>query len=40
MSNIKASEENIECPSSYGNETYKEYRKTKKKDEKKEQGTR
>jgi hypothetical protein len=37
MSNIKASEENTESPSTYGNEAYKEYRKTKKKDEKKEQ---
>jgi hypothetical protein len=37
MSNIKSSEENIESPSTYGNEAYKEYRKTKKKDEKQEQ---
>jgi hypothetical protein len=40
MSNVQASEENIESPSTYGNEAYKEYRRTKKKDEKKEQGTR
>ena len=39
MSNIKASEEN-ESPSTYGNEAYKEYRKTKKNDERKEQGAR
>jgi len=37
MSNIKSSEENTESPSKYGNEAYKEYRKTKKKDEKQEQ---
>jgi len=40
MSNIKASEENIESSSTYGNEAYKEYRKTKRKDERKDQGTR
>jgi hypothetical protein len=40
MSNIKASEENTASPSTYGNEAYKEYRKTKKNDERKEQGTR
>jgi hypothetical protein len=40
MSNIKASEENRDSPSTYGNEAYKEYRKTKKKDERKEQCTR
>jgi hypothetical protein len=40
MSNIKASEENTESPSTYGNEAYKEYRKKKKKEENKEQGTR
>jgi hypothetical protein len=40
MSNAQASEENIESPSTYGNEAYQEYRRTKKKDEKKEQGTR
>jgi len=33
MSNIKASEENTESPSTYGNEAYKEYRKTKKKEQ-------
>ena len=40
MSNVQASEENTESPSTYGNEAYQEYRRTKKKDEKKEQGTR
>jgi len=40
MSNVQASEENIESPSTCGNEAYREYRRTKKKDVKKEQGTR
>jgi hypothetical protein len=39
MSNIKASEEGTEFPSTYGNEAYREFRKTKKKEDKKVQGT-
>jgi hypothetical protein len=39
MSNTTASEENTESPSTYGNEAYKEYRKTEKKNEKKERRT-
>ena len=35
MSNINATEDNIESPSTYGNEAYKEHRKKEKK--KKEQ---
>lgn len=31
MSNINASEENVESPSTYGNEAYKEHRKEEKK---------
>jgi hypothetical protein len=31
MSNINASEENVESPSTYGNEAYKEHRKGEKK---------
>ena len=30
MSNINSSEENVESPSTYGGEAYKEYRKKKK----------
>jgi hypothetical protein len=30
MSNTNASEENVESPSTYGNEGYKEYRKKEK----------
>ena len=39
MSNTTASEENTESPFTYGNEAYKEYRKTEKKNEKKERRT-
>ncbi len=38
MSNIKASEENTESPSTYGDEAYRVQKNGK--DEKKEQGTR
>jgi hypothetical protein len=31
MSNTNASEENVESPSTYGNEAYKEHRKQEKK---------
>jgi len=31
MSNINASEENVESPSTYGNTAYKDYRKKEKK---------
>ena len=31
MSNIEATDDNIESPSTYGNEAYKGYRKDKKK---------
>jgi hypothetical protein len=34
MSNIEASEDNVESPSTYGNEAYKGYRKDKKKKQK------
>jgi hypothetical protein len=34
MSNIEATEDNIESPSTYGNEAYKGYRKNKKKKQK------
>jgi hypothetical protein len=30
MSNINSSEDNVESPSTYGGEAYKEYRKKKK----------
>jgi hypothetical protein len=30
MSNTNASEDNVESPSTYGNESYKEYRKKEK----------
>ena len=31
MSNVEATDDNIESPSTYGNEAYKGYRKDKKK---------
>jgi hypothetical protein len=31
LSNINASEDNVESPSTYGNEAYKEHRKEEKK---------
>ena len=34
MSNTNASEDNVESPSTYGNESYKEYRKKEKSKEK------
>ena len=36
MSNIEASEENVESPSTYGNNAYEEYRKKEKKKNKTE----
>jgi hypothetical protein len=36
MSNIEASEENVKSPSTYGNDTYQEYRKKEKKKNKTE----
>jgi hypothetical protein len=36
MSNTEASEDNIESPSTYGNEAYKGYRKEKKEKQKEE----
>jgi hypothetical protein len=38
MSNTTASEENTESPSTYGNEAYKEYRKTERKTKRKNEG--
>jgi hypothetical protein len=35
LSNINASEDNVESPSTYGNEAYKEHRKEEKKKKKK-----
>lgn len=32
MSNIEASEDNTESPTTYGNDAYKKYRQKKKKD--------
>ena len=34
MSNVEATDDNIESPSTYGNEAYKGYRKDKKKKQK------
>ncbi|MGA9940636.1 MAG: hypothetical protein WBP88_01435 [Nitrososphaeraceae archaeon] len=34
MSNIEASEENVKSPSTYGNDTYQEFRKKEKKKDK------
>ena len=36
MSNTNASEENVESPSTYGNEAYKQHRKQEKKKQHKE----
>jgi hypothetical protein len=36
MSNINASEDNVESPSTYGNEAYKEHRKEEKMKKKKQ----
>lgn len=33
MSNIEASEDNTESPTTYGNEAYKKYREKKKKEQ-------
>jgi hypothetical protein len=35
MSNVEASEENTKSPSTYGDKAYEDYRKSKKKDQKK-----
>jgi hypothetical protein len=37
LSNINASEDNVESPSTYGNEAYKEHRKEEKKKKKKKE---